>query len=144
MIVPLMPPDARIGLLLRLAHRRAARAFSDGLRPLGIEGRHFGVLLTLAGQGAQSQRQLIDRLGSDKSTMVRTVDDLERLDLVIRNPAQGDRRAHAVELTTQGHKVLNEATQIAATVAATLLEPFAPAERKTLADLLERFIERPT
>src|SRR5689334_20737814 len=68
---------ARIGPLLRLAQRRAARTFSEALRPLGVEGRHYGVLLNLAKHGPLSQRQLIDLTGSDKSAMVRTVDDLE-------------------------------------------------------------------
>src|SRR5690348_11745844 len=90
---------AQIGPLLRLAQRRAALAFAPALRPLGIEGRHYGVLLNLARQGPLNQRSLMDLTGSDKSTMVRTIDDLEHRGLAVRRPSPADRRAHAVELT---------------------------------------------
>ena len=93
---------ARVGPLLRLAQRRAARTFSEALRPLGIEGQHYGVLLNLARHGALSQRQLIELTGSDKSSMVRTVDALEARGLAVRRPSPADRRAHAVEMTEEG------------------------------------------
>lgn len=48
-----------MGLLLRLAHQRAAREFTRALASLGIEGKHFGVLTTLARLGPASQTRLI-------------------------------------------------------------------------------------
>ena len=55
-----------------------------------------------------SQRQLMDYLGSDKSAMVRSIDDLEALELCIRKPDEHDRRAHAVELTARGKEVYDQ------------------------------------
>src|SRR5262245_35521626 len=71
-----VPYPARIGPLLLLAHRRASRGFAAALRPLGFESKHYGVLAGLR-HGPLSQRELIERTQGDKSTMVRTVDDLE-------------------------------------------------------------------
>ena len=62
-----------IGVLLRRAHRRAAETFNDALRPLEIQGKHFGVLLALRRMGPLSQRRLIEYLGTDKSSMVRLI-----------------------------------------------------------------------
>src|SRR2546430_5142672 len=93
---------AEVGLLLRVAQRRAARAFAKALEPLGIEGKHMGVLLELGGGGPGSQRELIERTGGDKSSMVRIVDELERRGLAERRPAEHDRRAYAVSLTESG------------------------------------------
>ncbi len=131
---------ARIGPLLRLAQRRAARTFSEALRPLGVEGRHYGVLLNLAKHGPLSQRQLIDLTGSDKSAMVRTVDDLEARGLALRRPSPADRRAHAVEMTDEGRALFDEASRISDEVGARLLECMAQDDQELLCALLERFV----
>jgi DNA-binding MarR family transcriptional regulator len=129
-----------IPLLLRQAHRRAASSLAAALRPFGVDDRHLGVLRTLRRLGPRSQRQLIDALGFDKSAMVRTVDDLERLGLAWRAPATGDRRAYAIELTPAGHGLLDDAEEVAARAGTDLVSCLSPAERETLADLLRRFV----
>ena len=45
------PSPFALGLLLRRAHWRAAAVMAEALRPLGIELRHFAVLLVLANLG---------------------------------------------------------------------------------------------
>ncbi|HEY4021132.1 MAG TPA: MarR family transcriptional regulator [Pseudonocardiaceae bacterium] len=129
-----------IGVLLRKAHSKAAEAFNEALRPLDIQGKHFGVLLLLHRSGPLSQRQLIDRLGSDKSAMVRFIDDLEARDLCVRRPAEHDRRAHAVALTPHGEEVFVRAERGAHAVSRELLAGFEPAEREQLVELLARFV----
>lgn len=133
--------DYEIGVLLRKAHRKAAEAFNDALKPLDIQGKHFGVLLLLRRLGPLSQRQLIDHLGSDKSAMVRSIDDLEARDLCVRRPAEHDRRAHAVALTPHGEEIFARAERDARAVGRELLAGFDPAERAQLTKLLARFIE---
>ena len=103
-----MPPYA-VGQLLRRAHTRAARAFAEALAPLGIEGRHFGVLAVVAEHGPQTQRDLVERVGSDRVSMMRIVDDLEARALALRRPVPGDRRLRAVELTDRGREVFRAA-----------------------------------
>jgi DNA-binding MarR family transcriptional regulator len=131
---------AEVGLLLRVAQRRAARAFATALEPLGIEGKHMGVLLELGGGGSGSQRELIERTGGDKSSMVRIVDELERRGLAERRPAERDRRAYAVRLTPAGEQLLAEARIIADRVGTELLAGLEPAERDGLRALLRRFV----
>jgi DNA-binding MarR family transcriptional regulator len=134
------PHRARVGPLLLLAHRRAARAFADALRPLGIEARHYGVLSALGSQGPMSQRQLIDRIRADKSSMVRTVDDLESLGLALRRPHPADRRAYAVELTDHGREVLDRADHLAEQTVEHLLSCLPPSDGDTLCGLLATFV----
>jgi MarR family transcriptional regulator, lower aerobic nicotinate degradation pathway regulator len=129
-----------VGLLLRLAHQRASREFSRELAPLEIEGKHFGVLMTLARLGPASQTRLIGELGSDKTAMTRTVDALERQGLVVRRPAPNDRRARTVELTPQGRSRLAEASEVAKRVSADLLACLSAEEQATLHGLLARFV----
>jgi MarR family transcriptional regulator, lower aerobic nicotinate degradation pathway regulator len=134
------PPGPELGLLLRLAHQRAAKAFSEALQPLGLEGRHVGVLMTLARLGPSTQSQLIAELGSDKSSMVRTVDDLEHRGLAARRPVPGDRRARSVDLTTTGRERLASATTIAQHVGDDLFGCLTGREQATLRELLSRIV----
>src|SRR4051794_20999833 len=81
-----------LGLLLRRAHWRAAAVMTEALRPLGIELRHFAVLIVLVDRGPTVQRDLAAATGSDKAGIMRVVDDLERKGLAVRKTVPGDRR----------------------------------------------------
>src|ERR1044071_4719735 len=106
------PGDASpfaLGLLLRRAHWRAAAVMGESLRPLGIELRHFAVLMELVNRGPAMQRDLAPATGTDKAGIMRVVDDLERKGLAVRKAVPGDRRARAVEITPQGLELFDEA-----------------------------------
>jgi DNA-binding MarR family transcriptional regulator len=138
------PAPYAVGPLLRRAHSRAARAFNDGLAPLEIEGRHFGVLAALA-DGPRTQRDLVEDLGGDRVSMMRIVDDLEARGLAGRRAVPGDRRLRAVELTDHGCAVFRDAEKTARSTGEALLAHLDPNERSTLVALLDRFVdpERP-
>jgi DNA-binding MarR family transcriptional regulator len=135
-----LPPYA-VGQLLRRAHTRAARAFGEALAPLGIEGRHFGVLAVLADHGPRTQRDLVERVGSDRVSMMRIVDDLETRELAVRRPVPGDRRLRAVELTDQGREVFHSAESVARETSQALLAHLDTSERTALTGLLARFLQ---
>jgi DNA-binding MarR family transcriptional regulator len=130
----------QIGLLLRLAHQRAARTFREALAPLGIDGRLFGVLSALGRLGPSTQARLITELDADKSAMLRTVDDLEQRHLVERRLVPGDRRARTIALTEAGRECLAAAEQTARDTATTLFGSMDPAELAALRDTLARFV----
>lgn len=132
-----LPPYA-IGPLLIRAQRHAAEAFDAGLAPLGIQGKHFGILMTLRRLGPISQQELIARLGTDKSAMVRQIDDLEAKGLVERRRA-ADRRAFAVTMTAEGDKCYRAAERTAGKVADELLGGLTASERDQLPRLLAKF-----
>ena len=135
-----LPPYA-VGQLLRRAHTRAARAFGEALAPLGIEGRHFGVLAAVAEHGPQTQRDLVECVGSDRVSMMRIVDDLEARELAVRRPVPGDRRLRAVELTDRGREVFRAAEDVARTTGRALLAHLDASERTALTGLLTRFLQ---
>ncbi|HEX5406941.1 MAG TPA: MarR family transcriptional regulator [Pseudonocardiaceae bacterium] len=133
-------PRYEIGPLLHRAQRKAATAFTDALRPLGLQSKHFGALLVLRRGHGLSQRELIERLDSDKSSMVRMLDDLESRGLCVRTPDTQDRRAYSVRLTDTGHAVFEQAERHAMKVVDELLSGFTAEESQQLRDLLVRFI----
>jgi DNA-binding MarR family transcriptional regulator len=135
------PPTARsepIALLAGRVARLAGERLAEALAPLGLRVRHYGVLQALAESGPASQQALGRWLGIDRTTMVGTVDDLERLALVARKPDPADRRANRVELTARGRTTLVRATGAVAAADRGLLASFTPAEQQTLRDLLQR------
>src|SRR3954467_12407068 len=106
------PGDASpfaLGLLLRQAHWRAATVMAEALRPLGIELRHFAVLIVLVDRGSTVQRDLAAATGSDKAGIMRVVDDLERRGLAVRKTVPGDRRGRAVGSSPQGVELFDAA-----------------------------------
>ncbi|GAA4085408.1 MarR family winged helix-turn-helix transcriptional regulator [Streptomyces shaanxiensis] len=128
-----------LGLLLRRAHWRAAAVMSEALRPLGVELRHFAVLIVLVDQGPTVQRDLAAATGSDKAGIMRVVDDLERKGLAVRKAVPGDRRARSVEITPQGLELFDAAHAAAEPLAEGLVAGLAPGEPEQLMDLLTRF-----
>jgi DNA-binding MarR family transcriptional regulator len=136
------PGDASpfaLGLLLRRAHWRAAAVMEEALRPLGIELRHFAVLIVLVDRGPTVQRDLVSATGSDKAGIMRVVDDLERKGLAVRKSVPGDRRVRAVEITPEGVELFDAAHVAAEPPAERLVAELGPDEPEQLADLLTRF-----
>ncbi|WP_224299844.1 MarR family winged helix-turn-helix transcriptional regulator [Streptomyces olivaceus] len=116
---------------------------TEALRPLGIELRHFSVLIVLADHGPTVQRDLSAATGQDKAGIMRVVDDLERRGLAARRPVPGDRRARAVEISPQGLELFHAAHVAAEPLAEQLVADMEAGEPEQLTDLLTRLI-RPT
>ncbi|MFF9155202.1 MarR family winged helix-turn-helix transcriptional regulator [Streptomyces sp. NPDC014846] len=127
-----------LGLLLRRAHWRAAAVMEEALRPLGIELRHFAVLIVLVDRGPTVQRDLVAATGSDKAGVMRIVDDLERRGLAVRKSVPGDRRVRAVEITPQGEELFDAAHVAAEPLGERLVAGLGPGEAEKLTDLLTR------
>ena|ERR1700712_70008 len=141
------PGDASpfaVGLLLRRAHDRAAHALAEALRPLGLELRHFALMIELHHRGPLNQRDLGLATGMDKATVVRVLDDLGKAGLAVRRPVPGDRRVREVELTDRGMQVFDRAHDNGTSIADGLVEHLGVGESDQLMDLLTRFTYPPS
>ena len=78
--------------LLYRAHWALASELTAALEPLGVSARGFHVLKA-ALSGEHTQTELAEMVGLDKTTMVVTVDELERDGLAERRLSPHDRRA---------------------------------------------------
>ncbi|WP_281245174.1 MULTISPECIES: MarR family winged helix-turn-helix transcriptional regulator [Amycolatopsis] len=103
-----------------------------------MRSRHYTVLMAAAERGGLSQRELGELLGIDPSAVVSLVDDLQRADLVRRDPHPEDRRTRLVVLTETGVKAFRQASDLGAKVEDEVLAPLDAGERDTLRDLLRR------
>jgi MarR family transcriptional regulator for hemolysin len=80
------------------------------LRELGITPRQHYVLVT-ARAGDHTQTDLARTVGLDKTTLMVTLDELERTGLAERRPLPSDRRVRLVAVTPTGKRVLEQADE---------------------------------
>jgi DNA-binding MarR family transcriptional regulator len=112
---------------------------AGALRPLGLELRHFAVLIELHQSSPINQRDLGTAIAMDKAMVGRVVDDLEKAGLAERKPIATDRRVRNVEITARGIEVFDAAHVNGVPLFEELLENLSAREHRTLMDLLTRF-----
>jgi MarR family transcriptional regulator for hemolysin len=94
--------------LLTRAGQRQRCEFDQALASTGLTPRKHQVLATARGE-QHTQTELARIVGLDKSTMMVTLDELERDGLAERRPLPGDRRARIVAVTAAGTRTLRKA-----------------------------------
>ncbi|RXZ46635.1 MarR family transcriptional regulator [Agromyces fucosus] len=128
-----------VGLLLHQVYSLATQRLNDALRPMKLTSRHVTVMFLIR-DGVQTQRDLVARLNTDKTGMVRVVDDLERLGYVTRTPSTLDRRVTILALTNDGEDALRTAQRHTKRVSAELFHAVSSDELGTLKSILQRTI----
>ncbi len=108
----------RLGIVLRRRLDAALEHAGTGLRT-----RHYAVLSRLDWPEPMSQREAAEAADIDPATMVRTVDELERLGLVTRARNPRDRRAHALALTPAGRDMLVHSEELLAGIEDEIFSP---------------------
>ena len=104
-----------LGWLLDQANHALGCEVAAALAPLGLGQRGFCVL-SAAMDADRTQTELATMIGVDKTTMVVTVDELERKGLAKRIPSPTDRRARVITVTSAGRAKVAEGQQIFAGV----------------------------
>jgi DNA-binding MarR family transcriptional regulator len=110
------------------------------LAGLGITPRGHCVL-SAAQTGEKTQIQLADMCQLDKTTMVVTVDELEKAGLVERQTSATDRRARIIVVTDVGRKVNASAQDVVARVYEDVLSALPTDERTAFMSGLTRLVE---
>src|SRR5687768_17054369 len=104
------------------------------MRVVGVQPRTYAVLMALASEDGQSQRQLSSRLGIHRNAMVTVIDALEADGLVKRITHPDDRRAFAITLTNRARGLLPDLDKVASTLEDAITAPLSAAERNALRD----------
>ena len=128
---------SNVFLLKRLGF--AAKDRSHGaFEGSGLSAFHYAVLALLEEDPRETQAQIADALGYDRSLIVRLLDELEERELVIRKRDPDDRRRHVVKLTPEGHSMLLELRSIVGRLEDDFLAPLDADEREALHVLLTK------
>jgi MarR family transcriptional regulator, transcriptional regulator for hemolysin len=125
--------------LLSRASQALTSQLTAALAENGLSPRTHCVLST-AMTGEYTQTALAQAVGLDKTTMVVTIDELERAGLAERRPAVGDRRARVIAVTPAGVKKVAQSREIVARTQAEVLDSLPAREREALIGALGRLI----
>jgi MarR family transcriptional regulator, transcriptional regulator for hemolysin len=120
-------PDDLAWLLARVSYALTTE-LTAALENLSVTPRAYCVLST-ALQGEYTQTALAQSVGLDKTTMVVTIDALERAGLVERRMASHDRRARVIAVTDAGREKVGEGERIVARIQADVLSGLPPKQR---------------
>jgi MarR family transcriptional regulator for hemolysin len=132
--------SGNLAWLLYRAHWALAAELTAALAPLGVSARAYHVLRA-ASSGERTQSEVAEMVGLDKTTMVVTMDELERDGLAQRQPAPHDRRARMIAVTPAGKRKLAEADQVKERVQAEVLGELPARDRKALLHALSKLVE---
>ncbi|MEU4326295.1 MarR family winged helix-turn-helix transcriptional regulator [Nonomuraea dietziae] len=119
--------------------RQAFTLFTGGSR-----SRDFVALDVLADQDGLSQQDLSERLGLNRTLMVRLIDRLEEAGHVTRARNPLNRRSYVLSLTDSGRRALGEMREAASAHDAQVTAVLTPAERRRLNELLGTLLPEPS
>jgi len=100
------PDDRRdlAAMFVPLARALVARG-EPALQAHGVSMWGYIVLTALAEQPVRTQAALAQAISADKSRIIGVLDDLQRRDLIRRQPDASDRRMHLLSLTPAGDRL---------------------------------------
>jgi MarR family transcriptional regulator for hemolysin len=127
------PADSDLGLLLSRAAHGLHAELTAGLTQLGISPRAHCVL-SKAMTGELTQSQLAGLCSLDKTTMVVTIDELERAGLAERRPSTTDRRARIIWVSPAGEKLVARGREIVARIYDDVLGALPASEREAFVE----------
>jgi MarR family transcriptional regulator for hemolysin len=123
--------ETNLGWLLGQASHVLSTEMTAAFEARGHTPRGYCVL-TAARSGRYTQKELADAVGLDKTTMVVTVDALEREGLARRVPSPEDRRARVIEVTPEGEKAVAEGEELMAAIQEEVLAALPAGGREAL------------
>ncbi|MEV8377934.1 MarR family transcriptional regulator [Kribbella sp. NPDC056861] len=135
---PLRTVPDLTGLLKHAGHVLETQ-LTAALAEVGLTPRMQCVLL-YALEGERTQIQLAELAYLDKTTMVGTVDALEKAGFAERKPSQTDRRARIIAVTPHGAEAAAEGQRIVDRVHGEALAALAASQRKPFADALAELV----
>lgn len=110
------------------------------LDQVGLTARMHCVLVHALGE-ERTQIQLAEIGGMDKTTMVVTVDALEKAGLAERRPSRTDRRARVITVTEKGAALAKESSRIVDQVHADALGSLTDADREAVVRVLSLLVK---
>lgn len=134
------PPPVDLSMLLDQAGHALANRLTAALAGLDMSVRVYCVLAKAA-EGEHTQGRLAELAWMDKTTMVVTLDEMERRGLAERRLSPEDRRVRVVAITAKGRRKLAKADGIVQGVYEEVLDGVGLAERETFLVVLGRLVD---
>jgi MarR family transcriptional regulator, transcriptional regulator for hemolysin len=121
--------DVDLMFLLSQASHALETELTARLQALGVSPRAHCVLTHALRGGELTQSQVAEHCALDKTTMVVTMDELERAGLAERRASSTDRRARIIAVTNAGERIVAEADAIVAGIYGDVLAALPAGQR---------------
>lgn len=122
----------------RLVGRRLEKALVEA--GLGVTPAQARILVALHFNGPLNQQSLALHTDVDPSTLVSTLDVMEREGMAVRDKKPGDRRAHLVSLTKRGESQVPRLFALWDTVEGDLTRDMGETERTAFLGMVQQLI----
>jgi DNA-binding MarR family transcriptional regulator len=115
--------------LLRRAHFRAENLFEAEFGRWRLTPRQKALLVTAHQHPGETQNQLAERIALDRNSFAEMLRRMVSRGLLSRVPAQTDRRAYSIFVTSKGEALLREVLPHDLRVEEKVIEPLPPEYR---------------
>jgi MarR family transcriptional regulator for hemolysin len=132
-------PTVDLIFLLQQAAHSLETEMAVRLTELGLSPRAYCVLSKALGTD-RTQSVLAEQAALDKTTMVVTVDELEKTGLAERKPSSTDRRARIISVTPKGARVVAQANKIVADLYQDVLGELPDRDRTSFVGALDHLV----
>jgi DNA-binding MarR family transcriptional regulator len=127
------------GYNLRRAHGVQRQRFAAMFAPYAIRPVQLSILGLLRNHPRMKQSDLGRALEIKRANIVVLLDELEQRELIVRKPAETDRRAYVLELTPAGQKMAANLLAMHARLEAEVEAQLGTRDRDRLIELLKKF-----
>ena len=124
---------------LRKAARSVTQMYDEALRPAGVRGTQFALLMAVQMVGPLTVNQLADSVVMDRTTLSRNLKLIENQGLVSIEPGK-DKRERMVNLTPAGEAVLEKSYPYWENVQADIVNKMGLNEFERLLELLNKTV----
>lgn len=114
----------------------------DAFEERGANPYQHGILCSLSESRAETQAQIADALGYDRSWLVGLLDELEERGLIERRRDPSDRRRQAVSMTPEGKRALTKLRALHLRLENDFLADLDESQRARLHGLLRELARR--
>lgn len=134
--------QSSFGWLINVLANDASKLFDNELKKHGLTIALWPTLMCLWEEEGVTQRDIAKKSKVENSTTTRTLDKLEKLGLVERQPDPESRRSFRIYLTEEGRALQSQLVPIPAGLNKEYLSVLESNEQKELLRLLKKLVDR--
>ncbi len=127
--------------MINVVASHAAKVFDNALKEHGLSIALWPTLMCLWEEEGITQRDITNKVKVENSTTTRTIDKLEKLELVERRADPNSRRSFRIYLTEKGHGLKNKILPIPVGLNKEMLSVLDKQEQAEMLRLLQKMVE---
>lgn len=137
---PRISREESIGWMIKVISFWIDEQLKTSLKSIDISGAQFGILIALIEEDGLTQAEIGRRISMPGYATSRNIDDLERRNLLERQPHESSRRSHRIFISEQGSELAPSLYKVIDYIRSQLHEALDEKEIQTLRQLLLKIV----